>query len=346
MKRILIPFVFIILFITNAAYGLQNGQANHHEKKQTTISTINKRYVVLFPQILPSLFIIKAQNGIVGYPGFGIKAIPLSGNLILKVEPNFVKKTSDIGYTMEPNIETIVKLHPDFVVNSFAKIINRRIEHYGIPVVAVPGSFGTIGQLLKSIAKLGTYTDHTEEAERYIKYYKGIISYVHERLRDTKKHPKVLYLSYQGAKGNELTSGGGFDTLVNDIIQKAGCISVSRKVPGMLGLISVEDIIKWNPDFIILGWGGDAKDVYENKLLKYVNAVKNKKVFKVPTDGNARCSTDWYTPEKSSLGLLWTAKITHPKIFKSLNLKQAASVYYRTFWGLSLKDIKIEGFLP
>ena len=347
MKRMLILFIFIIFFITNAAYGSQNSQTNHNEKNHTAISAANKRYAVLFPMALPFLFIIKAQNGIVGYPGFGIKAIPyFSGNLILKREPNFIKKTVDIGYPMEPNIETIVKLHPDFVIgNSFTKITNRRIEHYGIPVVTFSGAFGTIDQLLKDIARLRIYIGHTKQTEKYIKYYKNTIFYVHKHLKNTKKRPTILYLSYEGPKGNKLTSGGRFNTLINDIIRKAGCISVSRRVPGMFGLISTEDIIKWNPDFIILGNGGDAKGIYDNKLLKYVNAVKNKRVFKVPTDGNARYS-NWYAPEKSSLGLLWTAKITHPKIFKSLNLKQAASLYYRTFWGLSLKDIKIEGFLP
>ncbi len=349
MKRILILFVFVFFLVHGIAYSSQNGQTSSRNIKPAA-NTLNtgKRYAVLFPMALPFLFIINAQNGIVGYPGFGIKAIPyFSGNLILEKEPNFVKKTVDIGYPMEPNIEMIMKLHPNFVINSnFARVTNKRIEHFGIPVITFSGGFGTIEQLIKNVAKIGIYTNHTKQAEKYVKYYKNIISYVYKLLNKTQtKRPTVLYLSYEGPHGNKLTSGGRFNTLVNDIIQKAGCINVSSKVPGMFGLISTEDIIKWNPDYIIIGAGGSAESIYKNKLLKYTNAVKNKKVFKVPTDGNAKYS-NWYAPEKSSLGLLWTAKVTHPKVFKSFDLRQAAAFYYKTFWGLDFSNLQIKGFLP
>lgn len=64
----------------------------------------------------------------------------------------------------------------------------------------------------------------------------------------------MLYLSYQGPNGNKLTSGGQFDTLVNDIIQKAGGISVSKNIKGKFGQISKEDILKWNPQYIFFGY--------------------------------------------------------------------------------------------
>jgi len=344
--RVFVIFVlmlYLALFGPLKAFGCSNGSLKANE---TMVEKQVKRYAVLFPMALPFLFIINAQRGIVAYPGFGVKSIPyFSGNLILKKEPDFMKRTVDIGYPMEPNMEEIVKLHPDLVVDSpFAKLTNKRLKELGIQVITFSGSFGDVDKLLNGVLKLGKYTGHLHSAKEFVDYYRNILKIVIARLRKSKKHPKILFLSFEGPGGNRLTAGGRFDTLVNDLIEKAGCISVSKNIKGMFGMISLENILKWNPDFIILGRGGNPKEIYENRLLKSVEAVKEKRVFKVPTDGKKY--SNWFAPEKSCLGLLWLAKVTHPNLFKNVNLWQYAEHYYESFWGLSIKKIKIEGYIP
>jgi len=340
---IFVLMLYLALFNSLKAFGYSNGALNDNKiraKEQV------KKYAVLFPMALPFLFIINAQKGIVAYPGFGVKSIPyFSGNLILKKEPDFIKRTTDIGYPMEPNMEEIVKLHPNFVVDSsFAKLTNKRLKELGIRVVTFSGSFGNVDDLLDGILELGKYTGHLYSARMFVNFYRSILKIVRVRLHGSKKRPKVLFLSFEGPSGNRLTAGGRFDTLVNDMIKNAGCVSVSRNVRGMFGIISIEDILKWNPDFIVLGRGGNPKEIYRNRLLRSVRAIKEKRVFKVPTDGPRY--SDWFAPEKSCLGLLWLAKVTHPNLFKNVNLWQYAEHYYESFWGLSIKKIKIEGYIP
>ena len=337
-------WALVVSLVAGTPFAAADGRVINDFGSNVVIPKSSKRYAVLFPMALPFLFIIHAQKSIVGYPGFGIKTIPyFSGNLILKLAPDFVKKTKDIGYPGNPNIETIVGLKPDFVISmTFAKRANEKINYFKIPVISIPGSFGSIEQLLEGVRILGIATNHTEEATKYINYYKRILGYVQRHLKNTKK-PTVLFLSYQGPQANKLTSGGRFNTLVNDIIKKAGAVSVSRNVSGMLGSISIEDILRWNPDYIIIGCGGNKEDIFKNDKLRYVDALKNKRVYEVPSDGN-KYST-WYAPEKSPLGLLWTAKLLHPNLFKSLNIKSAEKFYYRTFWNIPISDLKVKGDL-
>ncbi len=334
---------YLISFSSLKAFGYSNSALNDNKIK---VKEQVKKYAVLFPMALPFLFIINAQKNIVAYPGFGVKSIPyFSGNLILKKEPDFIKRTTDIGYPMEPNMEEIVKLHPDFVVDSsFAKLTNRRLKDLGIRIVTFSGSFGNIDDLLDGVLRLGKYTGHLHSAKMFVNYYKSVLRVVKAKLYRQKKHPKVLFLSFEGPSGNRLTAGGRFDTLVNDMIKNAGCVSVSKNVKGMFGMISIEDILKWNPDFIILGRGGNPKEIYRNSLLRSVEAVKEKRVFKVPIDGEKY--SNWFAPEKSCLGLLWLAKVTHPNLFKNVNLWQYAEYYYKSFWGLDIKEMKIEGYIP
>ncbi len=340
---IFVLMLYLVLFDTLKAFSYSS---NAFKPNETKVKVKVKKYAVLFPMALPFLFIINAQKGIVAYPGFGIKSIPyFSGNLILKKEPDFMKRTIDIGYPMEPNMEEIVRLHPDFVVDShFAKLTNKRLKELGIQVVTFSGSFGDIDKLLNEALKLGKCTGHLLSARKFVDYYKNMLKIVRVKLRRSKKHPKVLFLSFEGPNGNRLTAGGRFDTLVNDLIEKAGCISVSRDIRGMFGIISFEDILKWDPDFIILGRGGNPKEIYGNRLLRNVEAVKEKRVFKVPTDGEKY--SNWFAPEKSCLGLLWLAKITHPDLFKNVSIWQYAKHYYKSFWGLDIKEVKLEGYIP
>ncbi len=307
--------------------------------------TNNNRFVVLFPQSLPFVFMIDAQKALVGYPGMGLNAKPyFSGNLILEKMPNFKDKVADIGYPFGPSIEKIVALKPDFIVNVNMQADNEQFKNLKIPVIEFSGCFGSFNDLFESIKSLGEATGKISQANKLINYYKNTISYVQQLVKNVKYKPKVLYLSYQGPHGNKLTSGGQFNTLVNNIISIAGGISVSRNVKGKFGQISKEDIIKWNPDYIFLGINSPSavEDIYKDKDLKFVNAVKNKKVYIVPEDSNATYS-NWYAPEKAPLGLLWTAKILHPNATKSLNLIKEATYYYKTFWGIPLDKLKLTG---
>ncbi len=308
------------------------------------IETPAKRCVVLFPQALPFFYMLHAQKCLVGYPGFGANKTPFySGNLINKVDPNFKKRIADVGYPKAVNIEELLKLHTSCVVNvSLDKIVNQYIQHFNIPVVRVTFGFGNLKEYIKSVKIIGEVTGHQKDAERYINFYLKIVHYIKSKVKHIKNKPKVLYLSYEGPKGNKLTSGGKFDTFVKQIITIAGGKDVSKKVAGFFGEISEEDILKWNPDYIILGSCIPTNTIYKNSKLRYVSAVKEKRVYTVPCDGNSKYA-DWFSPEKSPLGMLWLAKTLHPLLFNSLNLKKEIKKYYKYFWGLSLKYIKIKG---
>ena len=346
MKRCLtLTIIFACLLLPTPILAGRNSENSHKLNKNLEPPVYRNRCIVLYPMALPFLFMINADKGIVGYPGFGIKATPYScGELILKRVPDFTEKVKDVGYPMAPNIETIIGLRPEFVIiPTFSEALEMRLRHLHFSVLPFSGGFGNISALLKSVRALGQATGHTMEAENYITYYKGILSNIEKRVAGTKNRPTVLYLSQEGPHGNKLTSGGRFDTLIHNIIKVAGGISLSRKIPGNFGLISEEDILKWNPEYIIVGPGSGVETIYHSNILRFVRAVRNRKVFQVPFNGLKYSS--WYAPAQSSLGLLWTVKLLHPETFKRLKIKEAAAYYYKTFWHISVNSLKIKGSL-
>jgi len=119
----------------------------------------------------------------------------------------------------------------------------------------------------------------------------------------------------------------------------AGGIDVAKNVKGMFGQISSEDIIKWNPDFIFIGAGGNVNSIYKNKALSHVKAVEYKRVYLVPSfcSGEKSVYSNWYSSEQFPLGLLWTAYILHPRHFKDFTdyIQKEERYYLNTFWNIA-----------
>ena len=353
LKLIRVVFWIVVLFLAltgnRELFSFSSVVVTDLRGKKVTINSRSGRYVVLFPQTLPFFYIIHAQNGLVGYPGFGVKKNPyFSQGLILKVDPYLRQRCIDVGYPGMPNIETIVSLKPDFVVNMYAmKKTNHMLEKMGIPVIGLTGFFGTLSDFLKNIEILGRATFHYIDALKFINFYKEKIIFVKSETCDLKKKLRVLYLSYQGPFGKRLTAGGKFNTLTHDIIEIAGGIDVAGDVShkSLFGQISVEDVLRWNPDVIIVGCKNGKRKILSNKKIRFINAVRYKKIYEVPMDGDTNSST-WYSPEKSVLGLLWTAKILYPSRFNNFSLFREAEYYYKTFWGVDIKELNIRGDVP
>jgi len=332
LSLILVPF---FIAACSQKHTVSSSTGNQYNSISKT-----PRYAVLFPMALPFCFMLKVQDGIVGYPGMNRKAIPFfAGNLILKEDPNFINKTVDIGNPHVTNLETIESLKPSLVITAPFGIYNEKLNHMGIKTFAFCGQFCGVKSLLSDVNELGKLLNHQQDAKEIEDFYKQSINYVKLHIQNIKRKPKVLYLTQEGPSGKSLTAGGGFTKLDSELISIAGGIDVAKDVNGMFGQISTEDIIKWDPDFIFVGAGGDINSIYKNKALSHVKAVINKRVYLVPSFCSSEKSvySNWYSSEQFPLGLLWTAYMLHPNHFKNFKsyIQEEETKYLHTFWNIN-----------
>ena len=104
----------------------------------------------------------------------------------------------------------------------------------------------------------------------------------------------------------------------------------------MFAQVGPEQIIAWDPEVILLN-GFEKKlspeDVYKNKLLADVSAVKNRRVYRMPIGGYR-----WDPPnQESPLTWLWLSQILHPKKF-DWNLKNVIDQKYKEIYGQGIDD--------
>lgn len=140
----------------------------------------------------------------------------------------------------------------------------------------------TVENEFKDIEEIGKVFNVTEKSDKLISDMKAKIEDIEKKTKTAKTPVKVLVL--EGSGDNKYYAYGK-NTLVNDMVEKAGGINIADKG----GDISLETILEKNPDVIALisfeMQKSDNKEMsalLNNKTLKNVNAIKNKKVVDTP----------------------------------------------------------------
>ena len=97
--------------------------------------------------------------------------------------------------------------------------------------------------------------------------------------------------------------------------------------------VSYEQILAWNPEYIIIAADAtySVDDIYNDANLADCTAVKNKKVYKLPSNIEA-----WDSPVPASfLGSIYIASILHPEKVTNDYYKSCVTEFYKTFYGFT-----------
>lgn len=125
----------------------------------------------------------------------------------------------------------------------------------------------------------------------------------------------------------------GRNTLIDTWIRLAGGRNVAASVNGNMRPVSPEEVIRWNPDVIIIGAGaGTLADSEYRTLFASVKAVKQQQVWQNPS---GVFPWDRYGTEVA-LQIQWAAKKLHPALFSTRDLRKATQEFYRTFYDYPL----------
>lgn len=223
------------------------------------------RIVSLTPSITESLYILGEGENVVGITTF-CKRIS--------------KKQKIIGTYLEPNIEEIVKLAADLVFISkegTRKEIVDELKKFRIKVVVFEpiNSFLDVKNQLIEIASI---LNKRDVANKIIREYESKIQRIQQ---STYKYKKVLcVISLQPIIAVSDNS------YIGEIIKYAGGRNVICASQLKYPQISVEEIIRLNPEVIILPNMGLNEKEIKKFFLKYkvIDAVRNNRVYILPSD--------------------------------------------------------------
>ena len=221
-----------------------------------------RRIVSLAPSITETLFALGLGDSIVGVTSY------------CDYPPEALQKER-IGDTMRPSIEKIVALKPDLAIASTASQLEqfvKKLGEVGIPVyVSTPRDFEGV---LESITKLGDLTGVPDRASELTHKLSVRIEAVRERVMNQEK-PRVFFIL-----GTEPLITVGGTSFINDLIVRAGGLSISEDEKTEYPHYSLETVVARQPEVIFL----QAGEVGLPERLKQTPAAQKGRIFHVDDD--------------------------------------------------------------
>lgn len=211
------------------------------------------------------------------------------------------------------NLETLLSLKPDIIIDigstsrPFAETAARIQSQTGIPYVLFDGRFES---LLSTLRFHGQIVGQEKQSERLIAFASDILKTVQSRILGVPQdmRPRVYYA--RGPKGLETALGNSINVETLDYV---GAVNVAAEVKGGLTLVSLEQVIAWNPDVIVTIDREFAERVRIDPNWRSIKAVQQGRVHLSP-----KMPFGWvdFPPALNRLpGLWWLGSIFYPQIF-------------------------------
>ncbi len=228
------------------------------------------------------------------------------------------------------NAESLMLLNPKMIFIKTGTDHNySELKKSGVEVVSF--DFETIEDIFSGVSIMGGKLKMENRAESLVQYFKNVLDETRKNVEKKSKltsKPRVYYAN------SNIYNSMGRGMYQNFLIETAGGVSVTSNSSGSKIQISVEELIKYDPQIIITAaYCSDTPDmIMKNDKLKDLSAVKNKKIFVMP-----RYVTSWDMPAPESiLGVIWLAQKFDSNL--KLDLNKQMKDFYLLFY-----DIKMSG---
>ncbi len=210
------------------------------------------------------------------------------------------------------NIEQIVALKPDLVLSygGESKDADTKLKGLGLNVVDL--QLTNLTQSLQDIALVGRLTGTEDTANALVLQLQKQVDSIKAAVKSTKA-PTVLLEVDDTAPGKPYVFGGG--SFGDELAQDANAVNIfhSNTTNGGYPQVSDESILAANPQYVILtedpAYGGNPDAVYKRANWGNIDAVKNRKVYRVNANITQRPGP------RLVQGLQCVAQIVHPEKF-------------------------------
>ena len=338
--------VFLSVIILFCAVGLRAGGHSGAEK-QYIIDTTGRR--VLLKKKVKRIACLYAFSGhVVTMLGRGNDIVAVVNGL--KRDVMLTKICPSIGNAAVPrrngalNIEELLRVRPDvvFIQSPMGRnsSLCATLEKFDIPCLIV--SYRSIRGQQEAVRIIGKAIGEEKKTREFLSYYNGALRRATDIARKIpQKGRKRIFHSI-----NEPLKTDGPGMLSAELAARAATINVSvnknLRLSGSDYFAGIEQVIKWNPDVILVNEEGVEEYILNSPRWSDIRAVQERRVYKMPT-GISR----WGHPGslESPLALLWILKTVYPGYSGSINMSHETKYFYRSFFNLSLSEDEVKKVL-
>jgi iron complex transport system substrate-binding protein len=236
------------------------------------------------------------------------------------------------------NLEAVLALKPDLILDvgstsaTFVSLAERVQEQTGIPYALLDGRFAAT---VSTLRKVGELTHRQTEADALAAYAEQTLTTIKARIDAIApaQRPRVYYA--RGPRGLETGLGGSINV---ETIEFLGARNVAAERQGGLAIVSIEQVLVWNPEVIVTIDQDFAASVMHDPQWASVPAVRAGRVHLSP-----KLPFGWvdFPPSVNRLiGLWWLARILYPAHFAE-DMRALTRDFYTRFYHVTPSDADI-----
>ena len=235
------------------------------------------------------------------------------------------------------NTEQVISLKPDVIVTLDSDInVDKLQQQAKIPVVAVAKE--PLSAYEDTFRMVGKIVGNEADADKLAAFWDKTLKTAQAATAQAPDNKK-LRVFYTGKLGDVLTTAGK-DTVMGSVIDTAGGINLGDQLSDTgneSATVSIEQILAWNPDLIIVATEGGKQQIMSDPRYKNLTAVKDGKVYVPPQYGDL-------DSVQSIMGLVWAqGLLLHGNDAASqAYLAQEMKAYYPLFFNRTITDQQIK----
>ncbi|MHC5229247.1 ABC transporter substrate-binding protein [Enterococcus sp. LJL99] len=231
------------------------------------------------------------------------------------------------------NMEALSVAAPDVVIDigeakkTVKEDMDKLQEQLDIPTVFIEANLSDMPETYEKIGELLGDTSQTDQLSAYCEKVLTQAETVRNELKESEQ--KSIYYA-SGNAGLNTNAAGSFHAQVIDQIgakNAASGVEITSKGGGTV--ISMEQLIQWQPDYIV----AETKDLYElittDDSWKELTAVKDRKVYKVPTAPYNFMGTP--PSVNQIIGIQWLGQLVYPEKYQ-LDTEKSVEKFYELFY--------------
>jgi len=241
------------------------------------------------------------------------------------------------------NLEIVLKFKPDLIIDSgstgatYVSLANNVQEQTKLPYLLLDGRMDSIPEVYRLAGQL---LGVEARAERLASYAEEILNGLKTRIASIPQgeRPRVYYA--RGVNGLETGLAGSINL---EVLEHAGAVNVAAAAgSGGLSKVSVEQVLAWDPDVILVLDPAFYASVRTDPLWSSLKAVRDKRIYMAPN-----LPFGWFDvpPGVNRLiGVHWLLSILYPQQFPE-DLRAITTSFYRLFYGVELTQAQLDTLL-
>ncbi len=249
------------------------------------------------------------------------------------------------GKNVSLNLEALIAANPQIIIDigEAKKTVREDMDalqkQTGIPVVFIEATLDTFAN---AYIMLGELTGEKAAAAALSRYCSEIVGNARKVAASIPAAKKVRVYYGEGMDGLQANAAGSIhadivELVGADNVVKLAAASVSGGTP-----VSMEQLLLWDPDVIIIGPGSVYDTAAKDPLWKNLRAIESGRIYEVPQG-----PYNWMArpPAVNRLmGAVWLGKLFYPQLFP-VDIIAETIKFYRMFYHYELGEVEARRLL-